>query len=251
MGRTVDDTVMLLRVLSEHHAADPMSRGLDLPTEVTPVDLPIRVAFSPNFGDLPVESDVADVLGRLPAVMGDLGWEVVEATPDLSGAGEVFTTLRRWLNATSLTAPVGARLAEMKQTIQDEAALGRAVTAQQVTDGLTHLRVLWARAATFFADYDVLVGPVSQVSPFPIDVEYPTIVAGQEMRTYIEWMMSCCYVTAMGSPAISLPAGFTESGLPTGMQIIGGPWQDVTVLRVAKTLEAATGHGQIRPSLLD
>lgn len=251
MGRSVDDMVMLLRVLSEQHVPDPMSRGLDLPDEITPIDRPIRVAFTPDFGDLPVEADVAAVLGRLPDVMADMGWDVVEATPDFSGAGAAFTTLRGWLNATTFGAHVGDRITEMKQTIQDEAAEGRAVTPQQITDALTHLGVLWARSTAFFSDFDILIGPVSQVSPFPIEVEYPMTVAGQRMHHYIEWMMSCCYVSAMGNPSLSLPAGFTEAGLPVGMQIIGGPWQDLTVLRVAKALEAATGHGLTRPSLLN
>lgn len=250
MGRSVDDMVMLLRVLSEQHLPDPLSRGLDLPDEITPIDRPIRVAFTPDFGNLPVEADVAGVIGQLPDLMTGMGWEVVEATPDFSGAADVFTTLRGWLNATTFAARLGDRFSEVKETIRNEAAAGGAVTPQQITDALTHLGVLWGRSAAFFSDFDILIGPVTQVSPFHIEVEYPMTVAGQEMNHYIEWMMSCCYVTAMGNPALSLPAGFTEAGLPVGMQIIGGPWQDLTVLRVAKTLEAATGHGLVQPAIL-
>ncbi len=251
MGRTVDDLVLLLRVISAQTDADPLSRGMDLPTVLKPMDRPLRVAFSRNFGNLPVEPDVLAVLDRVPAMIEGLGWEVVEAAPDFSGAHEVFATLRGWLNATGMAARLGPKLTELKQTIQDEAATGGRVTAQEVADSLDHLRVLWLRAHRFFADFDLLIGPVSQVSPFPVDIEYPRVVAGQTMTSYIEWMMSCCYITVLGSPALSLPAGFTDAGLPVGMQLVGGPWQDLTVLRAAKTIETATGHGLVRPALLE
>lgn len=250
MGRTVDDLVMLLRVLSQIEPGDPLSRGLLLPDVIEPIDRPLRVAWSPNFGDLPVESDVAAVLAQIPAVAEGLGWVVTEAEPDFSGAHEAFATLRGWLNATGFAARAGDRLAEMKQTIQNEAAAGAKVTAREVADALNHLRVLWLRAVDFFQQYDLLLGPVSQVSPFEIETEYPTEVDGQAMGSYIEWMMSCCYITVCGVPTMSLPAGFTDAGLPTGVQVIGGPWQDLLVLRAARALEEATGHHRTRPGIL-
>lgn len=250
MGRTVDDLVLLLRVLAEPTTRDPLSRDVGLTGELTPVERPLRVAWSPTLGGLPVESDVAAVLANVPGVCEDLGWEVIEDEPDLSGAGEAFATLRGWLMGYGQAAALGDRLSRLKQTIQDEAAGGRAVSAGEVHDALAHLGVLWQRAAGFFDRYDLMLGPVSQVSPFPVEVEYPTEVAGQQMSSYIEWMMSCCRITALGSPALSLPAGFTADGLPCGVQLIGGPNDDVGVLQAAKTLEAATGHGRTAPRML-
>lgn len=250
MGRTVDDLVLLLRVLAEPTTRDPLSRDVGLAGELTPVERPLRVAWSPTLGGLPVESDVAAVLANVPGVCEDLGWEVIEDEPDLSGAGEAFATLRGWLMGHGQAADLGDRLSRLKQTIQDEAAGGRAVSAGEVHDALAHLGVLWQRAAGFFDRYDLMLGPVSQVSPFPVEVEYPTEVAGQQMSSYIEWMMSCCRITALGSPALSLPAGFTADGLPCGVQLIGGPNDDVGVLQAAKTLEAATGHGRTAPQIL-
>jgi amidase len=89
------------------------------------------------------------------------------------------------------------------------------------------------------------------VSPFPVETEYPTVVAGQSMGSYIEWMRSCCRITVLGCPAASVPAGFTAAGLPTGVQVIGGPGADVLVLRAAKAIEGTTGgHYARRPALL-
>ncbi len=253
MGRTVDDLALLLSVISSPHAADPVSSGLaglDLTKPVTPIDRPLRVAWSPNLGDLPVEDDVLAALAGVPGICVDLGWSVNEAEPDFSGADDAFATLRGWMMAYGTAAALGDRLLQMKETIQLEAAAGAAVSAGEVYAALAHVGVLWRRAAAFFEDYDLLLCPVSQVSPFPVETEYPTVVAGQPMSSYIEWMRSCCRITMLGSPAVSVPAGFTDTGMPTGVQIVGGPNADALVLRAAKSFEQATGgHYARRPPL--
>jgi amidase len=103
--------------------------------------------------------------------------------------------------------------------------------------------------SAFFSRYDAFVCPVTQVEPFELTTEYPTSVAGVVMRTYIDWMRSCWYVSFMQCPAISVPAGFTESGLPVGLQIVGKPRGDWPLLQLAHAFEQATTHGTRRPTL--
>ena len=69
------------------------------------------------------------------------------------------------------------------------------------------------------------------------------------METYIDWMQSCYFVSALGLPAISVPAGFTEAGLPVGLQIVGGFHQDFDVLQIAHAFEQATGFAEREPAL--
>ena len=91
---------------------------------------------------------------------------------------------------------------------------------------------------------------MTQVSPFDVNVPYPTEVAGKPMATYIDWMRSCWYVSFMTNPAISVPAGFTAAGLPVGIQIVGGHRDEWGVLQLAYAFEQATGHGKRRPGLV-
>ena len=217
---------------------------MSFPTPVEPVDRPLRVAWSDTLGGLPVE---ADVLGVLHAFRGrvedDLGWEVVDAQPALTAADECFHTLRAWTFSTDalLSSLDPDERAQLKETVQLELDEGDAMSAAQVSQGLRQLKSLWRETVDFFDSYDLLIAPVTQVSPFPIELEYPTVVAGIEMKRYTEWMMSCCRITVTGMPAMSLPAGFTEAGLPVGAQLVGGPWADAEILRAAKTLEALGG----------
>lgn len=253
MARSVDDLVMQFRVLAQPHINDPLSHQLDIPPVISPATAglngrPMRVAWSDNFGGLPVESDVSEVLGRFRDDIGVLGWDVAEDEPDMSGTDEVFITLRAFMFS-RLHHDFGDATASLKETVQDEIRRGLALSSTEIAKAYSHLNVLWKRAVEFFDRYDLLIGPVSQVSPFPIETEYPMMVDGVEMSSYVEWMRSCCRITSFGVPAMSLPAGFTEAGLPVGAQLIGRPFGDVKLLEAAKALEATTGHGLVAPSV--
>jgi amidase len=91
---------------------------------------------------------------------------------------------------------------------------------------------------------------VTQVAPFDVTVPYPTEIAGAPMKTYIDWMRSCWYITFMANPAMSVPAGFTSSGLPVGLQIVGRHHDEWSVLQLAHAFEQATRHGTRRPLLI-
>jgi amidase len=69
------------------------------------------------------------------------------------------------------------------------------------------------------------------------------------METYIDWMKSCYFITVTGLPAISVPCGFTEDGLPVGLQIIGRHQNDFGVLQLAHAFEQATRFWQQAPAI--
>jgi amidase len=82
---------------------------------------------------------------------------------------------------------------------------------------------------------------VTQVPPFPVEVEWPREVAGVAMRSYIEWFRSCSRITITAHPAMSVPAGFTAGGLPVGLQLVGRHRGELALLRLARAITDATG----------
>ena len=90
----------------------------------------------------------------------------------------------------------------------------------------------------------------AQVAPFDVTTEYPASIGGVAMTSYIDWMRSCWYVTFMANPAMSVPGGFTSSGLPVGIQIVGRHRDDWSVLQLAHAFEEATEHGRRRPPVV-
>ena len=178
MGRTIDDVALLLGVLGAPDARDPMHRPIDLPPELRPPERPLRVAWSRDLG-VPVERTQLDVLAGTRQAMVDLGWEVVDDEPTLAAASDCFRVLRAWNIATGRTANFHDRIDRFKATIQDEIRRGNAVSAADVATAYAQLAALWQETVAFFdRGYDLLACPVTQVSPFPVEVEYPTEVAG-------------------------------------------------------------------------
>jgi amidase len=250
MGRTVDDVALLLRVLAAPDGRDPMHKPVALPAELRPPDRPLRVAWSADL-DVPVERSQRDVLVGTRQAMVDLGWDVVDAEPELALASDCFRVLRAWNIANGPTARFGDRLDEIKATIRDEIARGSAVSAADVATAYAQLAALWRETAAFFDQgYDVLACPVTQLAPFPVETEFPTEVAGQQLTNYIDWMASCWRITVTGCPTLSLPAGFDTDGMPVGVQLVTRQGADVALLRAAKALEEATGHAARRPALV-
>ena len=86
-------------------------------------------------------------------------------------------------------------------------------------------------------DHDVLVVPTSQVPPFPADQEFPSEINGHPMATYLDWMRSAYVITVTGCPAISLPAGHTDDGLPIGVQVVAPFGADLRLLEIAAAVE--------------
>jgi len=108
---------------------------------------------------------------------------------------------------------------------------------------------LYERARVFFETYEFLVLPTTQVPPFDVLQPYVTEINGEVMGSYIDWMKSCYFISTLGNPAISIPCGFTEAGLPIGLQIVGRHQGERRLLQIAHAFEQATGFGKRRPPL--
>ena len=92
----------------------------------------------------------------------------------------------------------------------------------------------------FFEHHDFLICPTTQVLPFDVETDYVKSINEQPMHNYLEWMSICCILSIMGFPIISMPCGFSEDGLPVGLQIVGKPKADLEVLQMAYAFEQTT-----------
>lgn len=251
MGRTVADVALLLSVLAGPDPRCPLA--LDEPG--APFAGPLggdltglRVAWTPDLGGtVPVDPDVATVLADTPSVLSGLGARVEVDSPDLTGGDEVFRTLRAFTFELALGELLDRHPDQLKTSLRENIALGRRLTGPAVGRAHTMQAALYERVCEFFTRYDVLVLPVSQVAPFPVDWEYPHEVGGQPMGDYLEWMRSAYLISVTGCPALSVPAGFTVDGLPVGLQVVTKPRAEMLALRVGHAIEQATGFGQRRP----
>jgi amidase len=126
---------------------------------------------------------------------------------------------------------------------------GGELTAREILQSELSRSQIYVRVANFFAEHDALILPAAQVAPFDTSVDWVREINGIEMPTYIDWMTICCAISTTGLPAISVPAGFTASGLPVGVQIVGKPRGDLELLKIAHSFEQATKHHTRKPGI--
>jgi amidase len=254
MGRTVSDVALGLSAMAGPDPRVPISLQ-DEPSMFAPPlsgQLPVglRVAWAPTLGGrVPVDAEVREQLAAVPEVFAGLGAEVTEDCPDLDLADDVFGTLRAWLFALQLGEVARRHPGQVKQAIHWNVEKGEGLSGADVALAEAKHTRLYEKVVEFFERYDVLLAPTTQVVPFDVDQEYPTLVDGQEQQSYLDWMRSCTLISATGAPALSVPAGFTPSGLPVGLQIVGPPRADRRVLEVGHVYEQATRFGDRRPQL--
>ena len=248
MGRTVRDLALLLQVQSGHDPRSPLSLdGQEL----------FAHALEDGEGDMRRIGWLGDLSGYLAMEPGILevcehGLRRLEASAcavepvtqpgfDPAAVWQAWLVWRRWL--------VAARLAPHLANPQNRALIKpEALWECEQANDLSGARALAAsvqrtsfyqQMLALFERFDVLALPAAQVWPFDAALRWPTHIAGREMDTYHRWMEVVIYATFAGLPCISVPVGFSASGLPMGMQLIGPPRGDLAVLQMARRYELA------------
>jgi amidase len=255
MARSVADLALLLSVQAGFDARDPFSLAGDGVVFRKPLDAKMRgkrIAWAGDFGGaLPYEPGVLDLCKTALKTFEDLGCIVEEARPDFSFADlwRAFTTLRAWQTGASLLEYYNdpAKRKMMKPEAIFEVETGLKLSAFDIS-AASALRTQWHNAVQrFFETFDAFVLPTAQVFPFAVETMWPQKIAGKAMASYHEWMQCAVPATMAGSPALAAPAGFNQSGLPMGIQIIGPHRGDLNVLRLGHAYDSATRWPERRP----
>ncbi|MCZ2859286.1 amidase [Blastococcus sp. VKM Ac-2987] len=257
MGRTVADTALLHGVLSGFDPADPNSvpgtgaEFLALAEESPRDQWPhLRVAWTSDLGGLPVDPEVTAVLEeRGRSALERLGATVDDWAADFRGADVAFHTIRAWSVAGRLGPMYREHADLLGANLRADVEEGFQVTADDLYRAIRLQAAVRARVLAAFDHADVLAMPTVQLPPFPIGWDWPHEVAGVAQGHYLTWMRSCWYITLTGLPAISVPCGFTSGGLPVGLQLVGQPYGEVDLLRVAASFELVDPAGARRPRL--
>jgi len=250
MARSVADVALFLSAIAGYDPGSPLSIDEDPARFRRPLGRDfkgVRIAWWKGLGGIPVEPEIVAAVDANRRVFEDLGCRVEEAEPDFTGVDDAFTALRYAGNYGRSAPYVRQRAEWVKDTIRFEVAEAERLTAADVGRALLRQTRMYAQSREFFRQHDYFVLPVTQVSPFDVTVPYPTRIGTTPMTSYIDWMRSCWYITLMANPAISVPGGFTSSGLPVGLQIVGPHRDEWSVLQLAHAFEQATRHGRKRP----
>ncbi len=234
MGRSVADVAALLGTLSG--------------TDIKPVAPPVarRIGWLGDWGGAyGMEDGLLSAAEAALTGADDLGWRVEPLAPPMDAAAlwESWTTLRSFMVAQDLGRywrdPVQRAL--LNPQAEWEVARGLALTGEEVERAAAIRRGWVAALDTLFADYDAVILPATQLWPFPAEWDWPKSIAGRATDTYHRWMEIVVPASLAGVPTLAMPAGYGPTGLPHGLQLIGPPGGDATILALGADWETLIG----------
>ena len=244
MARTVADVRLLLSVMAAGRDRDPISAvcgpgaAAALNTGGS-VDLSrLRVALSPDLGFAPTEQGVAWTFTDKTAQFRGAFAQTWDAAPDCAGADESFETLRAVGSLAAHADKVRVRPDEVGPNVRADVEAGLRLSAEDVARAQVLQTGLHQRWQAFFENCDLLLTPTITITPRPWTELYPSEIDGKPTRTYFHWLALAYATTLAGHPAVSLPLGIDQHGMPFGLQIIGPRRGDALVLGAAAALES-------------
>jgi amidase len=250
MARNVEDLALLLDAMSGEHPADPLSLP-SLPSSFRSAarsgKTGKRIAYSPDLGITPVDPEVAAITRKAAMRFAEAGAIVEQAHPDLREAHECFHVLRAFDFAITKAALLRNKRDQLKPEVIWNIEEGLKLTVEQLERAEGQRVAMAARTLKFFRTYDLLLTPATIVAPFPLENRYVAECAGKKFDNYVEWLGIVYAITLACCPALSLPCGFTASGLPVGLQMVAAPRGEAQLLAGAKVLEDILGLRDTTP----
>lgn len=245
MGRNVADTALLMAASVGFDARDPLSSQVPAQgfLHLPQVDLSrLRVGFTEDFGLCAVDAGIRRTFQQRVAALRPWVARCEPWEPRLGDADRAFDVLR-----------AEAFLAAFADTYRTSPeTLGPNVRANiELAAGISLADRAWAHLeqtrlarqfAAAFEHFDVLLSPVTPVSPFPWTELFAKEVDGQAMRNYYQWLGLTYVATLATNPALSLPSGVDAAGMPFGLQVIGPLNGDAALLAAGHALEQAFAH---------
>ncbi|MEO1612329.1 MAG: amidase family protein, partial [Pseudomonadota bacterium] len=242
MARNAEDCALLLDAMTGMDPRQPLT--FDAPAEsflsaTRRAEAPKRIAYSPDLGGYgPVEKEVRDLMAGAMAKLQGLGADIVEADPKIDGLDETYLTLRAMVWAAGPMQLSDEVTQHFKKTLRENAEQGLALSTNEIIAAQRRRSAMYLDMEMFLRDVDALACPVVGLGALPQEIEWPTEVDGRQMAHYMEWLKWSFLASTCGLPAISVPIGFTTSGAPMGIQLIGKPRGEAGLLQIAKVMES-------------
>ncbi|WP_339771893.1 amidase [uncultured Pseudosulfitobacter sp.] len=241
MARTVDDLLLMLKVIQGHDQDDPLSSPAapDRFTTLPQVDLKtLRVGYSEDFGGAPVDPAIRETFrARIDALRPHVK-DCRPANLDLGQMDRVFDILRAESFVAGFAEALKTAPDDFGDHIATNVAMGQAMTLADRSWAHTEQTRILRNFNKVMDQFDIILLPTVPVSPFPWQQSHPTEIDGQVMDVYYRWLALAYRGSLTGGPALTLPCGRDPHGMPFGMQMLGPLRGDERLLATARALEA-------------
>ncbi len=252
MTRTVWDCAVVLQAVAGHDPADPGSAERPVPDLLAQIDAgaaDLRLGVPRNhLIDLPEPITAAQAAAE--ATFRELGARVVDVElPDARAFVLANTTILSAEAAAIHETWYRERPEDYSPAVRQRLEAGFTLLATDLVRAQRARRTLIEQTRAAMADLDLLLLPASAVMPATIEESLRTMPMGPDWERVLDRGRFTSPYNLTGLPAIAFPGGFSADGLPVGLQLVGHPWQEVTVLRAARAFERVRPWADRRPPL--
>ena len=262
IARTVADAAMMFAAIAGPDPRDPLSLpatgeewealvdGDDNGSGPAAALRNLRIAWTPDLGGaVPVDPSVAAICEEAARAFEAFDCDLEEDAPQIGEIAQPFVLLNAGLRQTTLGKYLDEWRDKMDPILVRRLEVAGDATAVDVAQAEVARTAYHQRLCAFFERYDLLVLPTAVTPPLPLDARFPIQVGGQTLQQPFDMLLPTYAFNFSNFPAISVPAGWTEDGLPVGLQLVGGWQKDALVLQAAAAFEQARPWADRLPPL--
>lgn len=253
MARSSEDAGLLLAAMAgvSDISATSIDEDPTIFTRLDAVDLSsVRIAWSKDAGGLPVDPAVRAAYARARETLEGLGCKIDDVEFDFSTADRAWEVIEMF--GFYLDSPKAAW--EHPELVRPDylrnIKQGKATPADELAWGIRERTAIFERMAALLRDYDVFVTPATPVTAPPAEVEWVSEIEGQVFERYFMWQRMACRLTMTCHPVLVTPGGFTDAGMPFGLQVVGPMRGEHKLLSLGHAIEQATGWAARRPTAI-
>ena len=248
--RTVADMAVALDVLSGPDPRDLLSLPATGECYYTNLDCGIRgkrVAYSPNLGYAHVDPEVAAICQRAAERFADAGVIVEPVQLDWHDPYDAWSVFFFGTAAASLEKKLPTQGELLDPGLRRVVDVGLKLRGVDFANALAARHDFWEQVRRVYERFDLLLCPTLPVPPFAVGQDDADPFDGEKLGP-LQWTRFTYPFNLTGQPAASVPAGWTKSGLPIGLQIIGNRYADLLVLQAARAWEQIQPWNHKRPT---
>jgi len=247
MARTAEDVALMLQAMAGPSEWTPLRQpawerdfvaavraGISRGARIAYVADPARIGVDPG-----VERRCRDAAFSLAAAAGAT---VEEVDLDLSAGRKAFLALRGLWFVTHMASRM-EHAERFGPNVGNNVRAGLKLTVPDIAIAEQERNRIWERFRELFTRVDYLLTPCMAVPPFPVEQNYPDSIAGRPMETYVDWIAPTFVLSLTALPIASVPCGLDAEGLPVGLQIVGRPSDEESVLALAAVVQRANPIG--------